>query len=167
MIAILIRPLQEDDWAPFRALRLRALQSEPGVFATAYAEAAARPESQWRWTVSGADHQAFGLFDGAALIGITAIFRDSEDPSGATAMLAMSFIEPAYRGRGLSQLFYDARLAWARAHGGFRRIVVSHRASNEASRRANQRHGFTLTGSAPRTWPDGVTEDEISYELLL
>jgi hypothetical protein len=41
------------------------------------------------------------------------------------------------------------------------------RASNAASRRACERHGFMPVRTATRTWPDGATEDEIIYELRL
>jgi len=60
-----------------------------------------------------------------------------------------------------------ARLAWIRSQGVLRRIIVSHRASNEVSRRAIERHGFLPTRSAPRTWPDGTVEDELFYELRI
>ena len=47
------------------------------------------------------------------------------------------------------------------------RVVVAMRASNEASRRACEHHGFTPVRTATRTWPDGANEDEIIYELML
>lgn len=115
----------------------------------------------------GSDHQAFGLFDGEQFIGITAVFTDRGDASGATAHLAMSFIKPEYRGKGFSRMLYGARLEWVAAHPKFNKIVVSHRASNEASRRANQRYGFMPTGSEPHLWPDGETEDQVFYEKRL
>jgi RimJ/RimL family protein N-acetyltransferase len=46
-------------------------------------------------------------------------------------------------------------------------VVVGHRASNEASRRAIQRHGFTPTGSTPHLWPDGTEEAHVNYEFAL
>ena len=49
----------------------------------------------------------------------------------------------------------------------FERIQVSHRALNDVSRRAILRHGFIQTRRSPRLWPDGVTEDEVFYELAL
>jgi RimJ/RimL family protein N-acetyltransferase len=79
----------------------------------------------------------------------------------------MSFIIPEYRGRGLSQLLYEARLNWIRARSQFRRVVVYHRESNESSRRANQRFGFSVLQRASRKWPDGATEDEVLYELKI
>jgi RimJ/RimL family protein N-acetyltransferase len=167
MTSIAIRPLAPDQWRAFRGIRLEALQTEPGVFSMSYAEEVERPEADWREIIASANHKVFGLFDEARLIGITAVFRDRDDPSGDTALFAMSYIEPDYRGRGLSERFYTARLAWVRAHGGFKRVHVSHRASNEASRRANQRHGFVRTRAESKRWPDGSTEDNVHYELML
>ena len=162
---IAIRLLARDDWQAFRTIRLAALQAHPGAYSATYAEAVQRSDAEWQAPLAAEDRAVFGLFDGAELVGITGVLTDRGDPSGETAMLVMSFIAPAYRGRGLSSLLYRARLAWIAQHPRFARVVVSHRASNEASRRANQRHGFTLTHVAPRTWPDGVVEDEVFYTL--
>lgn len=167
MNSISIRAFDAAEWALFREFRLEALKAAPGVFATSYEEAAARSPQEWQATIKGSAHQVFGLFDGERLIGITAVLTWRDDPSGQTAMLAMSFILPEYRGRGLSRLFYEARLDWIRAQPRFKRIIVSHRASNEATRRANQRHGFVLTSRVERIWPDGESEEEIAYELLI
>jgi RimJ/RimL family protein N-acetyltransferase len=167
MNSITIRRFDPSEWRLFREFRLAALKAAPGVFATAYEEALARSPEEWRDTICGPDHQVFGLFDGQSLIGITAAFTSREDPSGETALLAMSFIIPEYRGRGLSRLLYDARLDWIRAQPQFRRVVVGHRASNEVSRRANQHYGFVPIERNHRVWPDGSSEDEIQYELLI
>jgi RimJ/RimL family protein N-acetyltransferase len=164
---ITIRPFDPNEWPLFKEFRLQALKAAPGVFATSYEEAAARSPQEWQETIRGSAHQTFGLFDGERLIGITAAFTWRDDPSGQTAILAMSFILPEYRGRGLSRLFYEARLNWIRAQPQFRRVIVSHRASNEVSRRANQRYGFVVTGRTQHQWPDGETEDEIMYELSI
>src|SRR5258707_983975 len=136
MNAIIIRALESSEWAAFRDFRLQALQAAPGFFGSAYAIEVTKKPEEWQSTVSGPANQAFGLFDGARLIGITAVFTSREDPSGNTAALAMSYILPEYRGRGLSRLLYETRLNWIRSHPQFTRVVVSHRASNEVSRRA-------------------------------
>jgi RimJ/RimL family protein N-acetyltransferase len=163
---ISIRPLSASYWATFREIRLGVLLAEPEVFSSSYEEALTRTEAYWRETASGNDkHQVFALFDGASMIGITAVFTHRRDSAGTTAILAMSFIEPEYRGRGLSRLLYQERLDWVRAHPQFKRVVVSHRESNEASRRANQHFGFRYLRRESRAWPDGAIEDEIHYEL--
>jgi len=167
MSSITVRALDSAEWAALRDFRLRALKAAPGVFASSYQTEATRTAEEWQDTVAGPGHQVFGLFDGEHLIGITAAFTWREDPSGETALLAMSFILPEYRGRGLSRLLYEVRLDWIRKHAQFKRAVVFHRESNEASRRANKPHGFLPTGRAPRTWADGTIEDEIFYELRI
>lgn len=164
-IPIAVRALKRAQWAAFRDLRLIALQTEPGVFCASYEDWAAKSPEQWQELLEGPGHQVFGLFDGVRLIGITGVVTAREDASGKTALLVMSFILPEYRGRGLSKLLYDARLQWIRAQGQFTRILVSHRESNQASLRANQRHGFRLVKREPRQWPDGQMEDEVFYEL--
>jgi ribulose-5-phosphate 4-epimerase/fuculose-1-phosphate aldolase len=64
-------------------------------------------------------------------------------------------------------MFYQARLDWIRMRDKFKHVLVIVRASNEASQRACRNFGFACIGRAPRTWPDGTTEDEMVYELRL
>lgn len=108
----------------------------------------------------------FGAFDGGRLVGITAAFTDHDDPTGASAMLGMTWLDPAYRGKGVSRMFHEHRIGWARRNG-FRRIAVGHRASNVPSGAAMRRAGFVRTGTRSHLWPDGMREDEVQYELLL
>lgn len=162
-----IRELGPEDWRLFRDFRLEALRAAPGVFSTSFDEARARADATWAATLSDPDNAVFGVFDVDRMIALTSVFTSRDDPERRTALLAMSFIDPAYRGRGLSGMLYDARLDWVRRRPGFRRVVVSHRRSNTASMRANQRYGFRLIDESPRVWPDGETEDELIYELLI
>jgi RimJ/RimL family protein N-acetyltransferase len=162
-----IRGLEPPEWRLFRDFRLAALQAAPGVFGSSYEREEPMPESHWTSLLENPTGAVFGLFDEARLIGITSVYTERDDPRGQTAGLAMSFILPEYRGWGLSEMLYDERLAWIRARPQFRRVVVGHRASNEASRRANQKHGFRLFLRRPHLWPDGVNEDELLYELSL
>ena len=157
-----IRRLFVDDWQANRAIRLEALAECPGNYFTSLAEAEARTDDQWRGKLMSATLIVFGLFDDARLAGITAINREDAD----TATLAMSYIRPEWRRAGHSALLYKARLDWARQHS-IRRVLVSHRASNLASQRAMERHGFRRTGSRPHQWPDGAVEDDLTYELVL
>ncbi len=166
-MSVTVRPLKPSEWRALRELRLFALQTEPGVFFSSYAREAALREDEWQTRMYGTDRQVFGAFDGDALVGITGVIPDRDDPSGATAMLVMSYLLPEYRGRGLSAQFYDARLEWLRERPQFTRVVVSHRRSNEASRRANRRYGFQLVETVSTTWPDGGVEDLLNYELPL
>ena len=163
--AITVRALGESDWRTFREIRLSALEMEPGVYFSTLGAERTKTDADWQSMVIDPTLQIFGLFDGTTLVGITGVFTFRDDPSGATAMFGMSFVLPEYRGRGLAEKLFDARLKWVAAHPQFKRIIVSHRASNEAARRANQRHGFRFLKRVSREWPDGSAEDEIVYEL--
>ena len=165
-MTITIRALSPDDWPILRAFWLAGLADFP-VFFGGYDGAATAPAQMWKNALQGPRHQMFGLFDDASLIGITAAFSQHEDPQGQTAIFGMSFIAPEFRGRGLSRLLYEARLEWIRAHPEFRRVILSHRASNQESRRAHRRYGFVLTGRVMQTGPDGKTEPEEIYEMAL
>jgi RimJ/RimL family protein N-acetyltransferase len=161
----IVRPLDLGDWAELRRVRLEALRSEPGAFHSNYAREAAHADNDWRDLIVAPSQRLFGLFVGGALVGISAVFTDRNDPSGRTALFGMSYIQPDYRGRGYAALLHRARLDWTRTQPQFRIIRVSHRASNAASGRAIVRSGFACVGRETRVWPDGVAEDELLYEM--
>ena len=100
-------------------------------------------------------------------VGLTGMVQDRRDETGQTGGLVMSYLQPPYRGRGLSRLLYQARLDWAIAQTNWTTLVVSCRAGNEASRRANQTFGFQLVSKEPIIWPDGAEADEWKYRLDL
>ncbi|MCW3848667.1 GNAT family N-acetyltransferase [Sphingomonas sp. LB-2] len=163
---IAVRRLTADDWRANREIRLEALAEFPGNYFTSLAEAEARSDEKWRAMLADPKMAIFGLYDGDALAGLAAIYIADEDPSGRTAGFAMSYIRPVWRGHGHAATLHRARLDWARANG-MARVIVSHRASNEPSRRAIERSGFTRTGATLHRWPDGIEEDNVEYELRL
>jgi RimJ/RimL family protein N-acetyltransferase len=163
-----VRGLGAAHWQALRDLRLHALRTEPGLFFRSYDEEARLSDADWIALAAGDEsRRVFGAFDAEHLIGISAVTTDRDDPTGRTASLGMSYIVPAYRRAGLGSRFYEARLAWARARPHFVRVVVGHRRSNEASRRAIERFGFRHTFDLPHRWPDGTDEDDVCYELIL
>ena len=163
---IVIRRLMPGDETDLRAVRLRALADAPGNFLRTLAEEQSRPAVHWSDLLAAPATAMFGLFDCAAIIGLTAAYTDRDDPSGTTAGFGMTWLDPAYRRRGLSALFYAERIAWARSTG-LHRIRVGHRASNIASGAAMRAAGFRPIGRRVHVWPDGVTEDEILHDLNL
>lgn len=163
----MIRALEPGDWQTFREIRLQALRGDPGFFFAPLSEEAALPPAEWQKRLERTAQCFFGYFDGTKLVGITGVVTAREDASGRTALFIASYLQPAYRGRGIAALFYKARFDWVREQPRIDRIVVSHRASNEPSRRAILGHGFVETGRALRRWPDGATDDEVLYEIRL
>lgn len=167
-MSISIRQLTENDWREFSRVRLKALQTDPLVFGSSYEKESQFAEDDWRSRLRQSDDSAvFMLFTGETPIGITGVSVFSDDPTGETAILWGSWLEADFRGKGLSELMYKARLDWAKRHPGVKRVIVSHRASNLASKYANQKHGFTFTRTHEKVWADGATEAEVCYELYI
>lgn len=164
---IFLRALHPEDFRCFRKLRLKSLAHNMGNFCSNLEQSTAYPDSQWQNTLNGDGKQVFGLFAGEQLIGLTGIFTWREDPTRRTGVLAMSFIEPAYRCNNYSVWFYEARLWFAAAHLPWNRLTVSHRVGNEASRRAIVRHGFILDSTRQILWSDGSQDTEIRYMMDL
>jgi GNAT superfamily N-acetyltransferase len=164
---IATRRLTVADWQANRAIRIEAVAANPGLYFATLAELHARSDDAWRAMLENSDLAIFGLYDADLLVGLTAAYLDRDhDPTGRTAGLAMSYIRPGWRGRGLTALLYAPRLAWARERG-CTHIHVTHRASNIPSMRAIRRHGFILTGKELHLWPDGEEEENFRYELAL
>jgi RimJ/RimL family protein N-acetyltransferase len=164
---ITLRQLQEGNWTLLRDIRLKGLKSDPGVFGSNFQKESAMTESDWRGWLTNSDSGIFGVFSEDDIIGMTGIAIYKDDPSGKTAILWGSWLEPPYRSKGVSQLMYQTRIDWARKHPVCEKIVVSHRASNVASGKANQKHGFVFTHKETKEWPDGQADDHLFYELKL
>jgi RimJ/RimL family protein N-acetyltransferase len=165
---ISIRQLKEDDWREFSQVRLKALKTDPRVFGSNYEKESQFTEADWRDRLQDTkDVAIFMLFAGETPIGITGVSVFRDDSTGKTALLWGSWLEPDFRGKGLSELMYRARIEWAKRHPNVNRIIVSHRASNTASKYANQKHGFKFTRTHEKVWTDGATEDEVCYELYI
>ena len=167
MSEIGVRALQAADWEVFRTIRLEALRTEPGVFSAKHDVEAAQDQAWWEVRMRSSRHQVFGAFASGEPVGTIGAFTWNEDPSGATAILAMLFVRQGSRGQGVTGPLFSAALDWARGQPGFRQVVVAHRASNIASMRSILRHGFAEVRREPHVWPDGSTEDEVGYVLAL
>ena len=166
-MSISIRQLIDDDWRLLSEVRLTALQSDPSVFGSNYDLESKFTEDDWRSRLQSDDSAVFMIFSGETPIGMTGVSVWREDLTKRTAIFWGSWLAPEFRRQGLSGLMYEARFEWVKARPRLDRIIVSHRASNVASKYANQKHGFVFTRTHEKTWADGVTEDEVCYELKL
>jgi RimJ/RimL family protein N-acetyltransferase len=160
-----IRALSSDDWQIFASLRLEALQKYPQYFGSIYANELQNRQADWQRWLGHSDGCVFALFYNDEIVGITGVRADKDDPTAG--FLIASYIKHEHQGKGLSEKLYEARIRWALAFSLWRRLIVAHRKSNNASRRAIQRHGFKYTHQIAKLWPDGTSEDEICYELDL
>ncbi len=160
-----IRQLRKEDWAIYKEIRLESLQKEPRSFGASYADESLRTDSEWQQRLEKPNDAFFGVFDGSVCVALAGVVEKKDDPEAA--VLIAHYVREPYRGQGLSNLFYKASIEWTYQQKRFKRIIVCHRAWNVASKAAIQKHGFRYTHSESKTWPDGVAEENVFYELLL
>ena len=164
---ITIKRWKGHDWLEFKTIRLEAVKSYSHVFLSDFEKASSYDDEYWKDMLRDTDNGAvFGLYDGDISIGLTGVFRHREHKAD-TAILGMSYIREEYRGIGLSELLYIERIKWAKSQEGIKRIWVGHRAGNDASRRANQRHNFVLISTEDMTFGNGETDTHYTYELKI
>jgi RimJ/RimL family protein N-acetyltransferase len=162
---ITLRSLTEQDWQAYAYLRLAALKECAGFFGIALEEEKIQPPEFWQGRLAQNDAIFFGLFDNAKIIGIQGIapFKQNDE----AGIILGSYILPAYRGKRLSTKLYNACIDWAVNSPVWKKVVVSHREDNRASKGAIMRYGFKHTHRETTVWPDGKTVDNVFYELDL
>ena len=166
-MGIAIRQLTENDWREFSQVRLKALETDPQVFGSNYESESKFTEADWRSRLQSKDSAVFMLFANEKPIGITGVSLWREDRAGKTAIFWGSWLEPDFRRKGLSKIMYRARFDWVKGRPAIEKIIISHRASNAASKFANQKHEFIFTHAHEKIWADGATENEVYYELKI
>ncbi|MGG7573942.1 GNAT family N-acetyltransferase [Streptomyces sirii] len=143
MTEITVRPLEPDDWALYRAVRLAALADAPEAFGSTLGREQAFAEGDWRERLT-CRSQFLTEDDGGAcgLIGIV-----PTDP-GAADLVSM-WVSPAARGRGAGDLLVREALRWAGDHG-HPQVHLWVTEGNTPAEHLYTRHGFQRTG---RTQP--------------
>ena len=160
-----LRRFTTDDWQAMKTIRLEALEKEPQFFGAKYEVEVTFTEEQWRGRLTDdGTHAHWGLYDGDTCVGMTGIAQMYDDATGA--YLIASYIRSDYRRRGLSALYYQARLDWARENG-YKYAMISHRDTNHVSKAANQKFGFLYIHNENAVWPDGSVGDKVVYRLDL
>jgi RimJ/RimL family protein N-acetyltransferase len=68
---------------------------------------------------------------------------------------------------GLSKLFFEARIKWAKDQGDIKTLFLEHRDDNLPSQKAHEAFGFRLVESNEQSWPDGAVRPSLKYQLDL
>src|SRR5436305_710047 len=114
MEAVAIRRVLGSDVERIKAVRLRALSSDPSSFASTFAKEAAKPDEAWGdWATGHAtgDERATMLaLRGDDTIGLVGGYRDDDNRS-LYHVIAM-WVAPEHRGRGLGRKLLAAIEEW-------------------------------------------------------
>ena len=78
-----IRLFDPLEWRFSKTVRLKALQSDPGVFGSNHQKESARPDEEWKKALGDPNFGVFGIFHYGDIIGMTGIYVDKEDASTA------------------------------------------------------------------------------------
>jgi len=159
-----VTPMTAADWRRVRAIRLRALESDPDAFATTLAEERARPEASWRERLENPAARTFVASDGGADLGLVTGGPWSGRP-GVAGLFAM-WVAPEARGRGLGDALVGAVIDWAR-EADFAHLALEVADENGPAIALYARHGFEPTGRSGSLPPprEHVTEHERVLEL--
>ena len=152
--------LEADDWQRYRAIRLRALESDPQAFYSTAEDAGRLSEKEWRRRLSvpmagtyvlqaedGTDHGLVGALP----------YREDDAEAGDFQLVAM-WVAPEARGTGAAHELVRAAITHAR-DAGARRLVLWVAWGNIRAEALYKAHGFRRTGQtgsfpAPRDTPE-------------
>lgn len=159
-----IRQLNPNDWQIYREIRLEALKNHPAYFSPSKDETKFT-KTDWKERLSNKNAASFGLFAENKIIGLTGIVREGNNPQSTRAHLVSSYIKNEYRKLGLSKLFFEVRMTWAKSQDNIKTLILEHRDDNLPSQMAHQKFGFRLVGSNDQTWQDGSIRPSLKYQL--
>ncbi len=161
-----IRRARSEEWEAIRALRLRALVTDPDAFGEVLADVEQRPESAWTSWIGDPSRAIFVAVDpdaaggsGALLaMAVGAPMRDNPEVAGLFGM----WVAPEIRGRGVGGSLVEAVLDWARS-GGFDTIMVGVETTNASAVRLYESQGFEETGERHPLRPNS----SLTYQTMI
>lgn len=158
-----IRPLDSDDAAQFRTLRLRGLQEKPLAFASSHEE-----ESNDSLEVVAERLRpkegsiVFGAFSNELLVAVAGLHREELRKLSHKALLWGVYVAPEVRRAGWGHRLLSHVLTHARTTLGVRQVTLSVNAQNQAAIDLYRKLGFVPYGLEPGYMlVDGQLHDEL------
>lgn len=115
MSEITVRPLGEDEWQDYRAVRLEALRESPEAFVATAEEEEAFDEAYWR-TRMRRSARLIAERDGIA-VGVVSVGTAASDEDGAAGELFGLWVKPELRGTGVATRLVKSGAAVAKQRG--------------------------------------------------
>lgn len=161
---IVLEPISPDNALAFKAIRLRALETDPTAFGSTHAKEAALSDEEWfrrsvRWSSDG----FLGLlaFDRDNPCGLVACYA-AEKEAGCAHVVSM-WVDPAYRRTGVGSALIDGLKAWGLARD-VRELHLMVTNVNAGAMGFYERLGFRKTGA---TMPYPNDPALFEHEMLL
>ena len=143
-----IRRLHPADAQDYRTIRLAALETDPDAFGASHQDEAARPmaASAERLATSA----VFGAYAGGGIVGMAAFKRHDGHKEDHKAFVWGVFVQPAWRGQGVSRALMDALLA--AADQTVEHVTLTVAAGNGPAQALYESVGFRTYGVEPRAY---------------
>jgi ribosomal protein S18 acetylase RimI-like enzyme len=152
--AVDVRLVTGDDWALWRSLRLAALADAPSAFGSRLADWQGAGEGRWRARLAlPGSHPVVAWLAGRPAGMACGVPGESPEAVEVVSM----WVAPGGRGRGVGDALVAEVVRWA-TDGAARDLRLRVRAGNDPAIRLYERHGFVLSGEAPRTSPEEPLE---------
>lgn len=164
MSDISVRPLGEDEWQQYRAVRLNALEESPDAFAASATEEREFEESFWRTRMRRS--QRLLAQQGDESVGVASVGQ-ADDGNPKVAELFGLWVAPRLRGSGVATLLVQAGADVARSQGRSHLALWVSTDNGRAVAFASG-FGFRPTDSRrPMRLRDGEDQEEIAMVLPL
>ncbi len=156
-------------WEEYKALRLRALKTEPQAFGSSFAEMERSPDETWQRrlhdVIDGKRHLLFARLCGR-LVGMVGAFQEEEDRRNSAAYIHGMYVDSDARSRGIGRMLLS-RLLENLAESGISRTKLDVSTDQLAAKQLYLSLGFVVTGSSIQTLGDGKQHVELDMELLV
>jgi ribosomal protein S18 acetylase RimI-like enzyme len=139
-----IRPVRADEWQAHRAIRLRALGSDPDAFGETLTHALTEDDAAWQRRAARLDGMAFvAVADDGRFVGMANGGPAPDHPEFA-AIYGM-WVAPEARRQGVGGALLEAVEGWAR-EAGYDHIGLGVTTTNEAAIRLYASKGYRELG---------------------
>ena len=167
--AFKIRPLQPDDAARYREMRLRSLHDEPNAFeASAEAESRISLEqvpAHFGFAGDGNDSFVLGAFtDDETLVGIVGCSRDDAPRRRHRALLWGMYVVPEARHRGIGRALVNETVARVRAWRDVELLRLGVIETNGYARALYKSCGFEMVWREPLAYK--TSDGYLAVELM-
>lgn len=143
----IIRPIKANEWAAYRALRLRALQDSPNAFGSTYEAESTERDQKWAERLECLDtserDRALIAEGTDGFCGLAWCKISADEPSQAN--LYQMWVAPEVRGRGIGRALLAEALNWA-VRAGVQRVVLGVTVSNSPAWKLYESTGFHPVG---------------------
>jgi ribosomal protein S18 acetylase RimI-like enzyme len=153
-----VRVLQAEDLSTLAELRLEGIRLFPDAFLLTQEEARKSDSNLLGWITSG---NAFGVFDGAQLVGFAGLRGMAFSMAEHRAHLGPFYVTPSHQGTGSADALIHHVMDVARDRRATQ-VELFVATQNTRARHFYARHGFRVTGPVPRAviYEDGRASDD-------